>query len=230
LTADPPYWPHLNIALPAIVLVAAVGAKSLGDQIKTAFRPVGNKIYCLILIGAIVLTGFSNWQIYYNYVKNNADPRIRISRYIASLPHEYYVYLASSDWSWNEYAFRFFNQNRSGQDLHPDKLEANPPVIKGPTVFILFKNSDLEPILEKLYPGGITEDHYDFDNLVAFTSYRIIPPGTIFHPVTHTFNPFALPGWWLIFGAIVFGIGWVTFILYKNYRSKSQGVNGSSGV
>jgi 4-amino-4-deoxy-L-arabinose transferase-like glycosyltransferase len=33
LTADPPYWPHLNIALPAIVLVAAVGAKSLGDQV-----------------------------------------------------------------------------------------------------------------------------------------------------------------------------------------------------
>ena len=117
LTADPPYWPHLNIALPAIMLVAAMGAKSLADKITTVFGRVGYKVYVWVLVGILVVTGLNNWQVYYDYVKNNAGNRIRIARYLTSLPSSYHVYLASDAFSWNEHAFRFFSQGMTGQDL-----------------------------------------------------------------------------------------------------------------
>jgi hypothetical protein len=221
LTADPPYWPHLNIALPAIILVAAMGAENLAEKIKMAFGQVGYKVYSLILVGLIIFTGISNWQVYYDYVKNNASNRIRISRYLSSLPSGYTVYLASPDWKWNEYAFRFFNREMSGQDFTPETLATIPPVIQQPTVFILFHHPELEPILKDLYPGGVLENHYDFDNLVSFISYRVVPPGAKLIPLDHTINLLRLPGWWLIFGVIVC---WAGYTAYQHFGSKRIGV------
>jgi hypothetical protein len=216
LTADPPYWPHLNIALPAIILTAAVGAKSLSEKITILFGQVGYKVYSWVLVSVIVITGISNWQIYYDYVKNNASNRIRISRYLASLPPGYNVYLASSDWRWNEDAFRFYNQGMTGQDLTSEMLMTAPPVISQPTVFILFRHPELQPILQKLYPNGIFENHYDYNNLISFTSFSVVPPEYDLKPPPPLINPLSLPGWLLIFGFVMYYVG---FAAYQHYSS-----------
>jgi hypothetical protein len=217
LTADPPYWPHLNIALPAIMLVAAVGAKSLAENISTVFGRVGYKVYIWVLAGILVVTGLNNWQVYYDYVKNNAGNRIRIARYLASLPSSYNVYLTSDAFSWNEHAFRFFSQGMTGQDLHPETLATDPPLIEHPAVFILFRHPELAPVLQALYPDGVLENHYDFDNLVSFISYRVVPSTVDVTPESLEISSLSSPGWQLIFGLIVF---WIGYVAYGHYSAQ----------
>jgi 4-amino-4-deoxy-L-arabinose transferase-like glycosyltransferase len=219
LTSDPPYWPHLNIALPAIALVAAIGAKGLADKTAMIFGQVGYKVYAWVLASIIIITGISNWQIYYDYVKNNANNRIRIVRYLASLPPSYNVYLASPDWNWNEHAFQFFNQGMTGQDLTPEMLADNPPVIQQPTVFILFKHPELVPILQNLYPDGEKENHYDVHNQVSFISYRVVPPEYELKPADPPTNPLGSSGWLLIFGLIIYYVGYVAYSHYSSLKN-----------
>jgi len=216
LTADPPYWPHLNIVLPAVALVAAVGAKSLADKLETVFGRVGYKVYSWVLLSVIIVNGINNLQTYYDFVKNNAGNRTRIARYLESLPPSYNVYMVSQDFSWNEYAFRFFSHGMTGQDLLPETLATDPPVIEHATVFILFRNPDLVAVLEGLYPDGEMENHYSFDNLVSFISYRVVPSSADVPPESPDVSPLSLPGWQLIFGLIIF---WVGYVAYQHYSS-----------
>jgi hypothetical protein len=216
LTSDPPYWPHLNIALPAIALMAAIGGKSLAEKIITVFGWVGYKVYVWVLVAVLAVTGLNNWQVYYDYVKNNAGSRIRIARYLTSLPSSYNVYLTSDTFNWNEYAFRFFSQGMTGQDLTPEMLATDPPLLERPTVFILFQHPEMVSILQGLYPVGVLENHYDFDNLVAFISYRVVPSTMDVTPESLEVSSLSSPGWQLIFGLIVF---WVGYVAYQHYSS-----------
>jgi hypothetical protein len=218
LTADPPYWPHLNIALPAIALVAAIGGKSLADKITVIFGQTGYKVYAWVMVSVIIITGITNWKIYYDYVKNNAGPRIRIVRYLESLPPGYSVYIISPDWSWNEYAFRFFNRGMNGQDLTSEMLVSDPPIVQEPAVFILFKNPNLVTNLREIYPDGEMEIHYNFNNLISFISYRVVPPEYELKPGVPPGNPLSLPGWLLIFGFVMVYVGYVA---YSHYSSET---------
>jgi hypothetical protein len=217
LTSDPPYWPHLNIALPPIVLVAAMGIYNLAAALKKVFGRVGYMVYIWMLISVLVVTGVNNWQVYYDYVKNNAGNRIRIARYLTSLPSSYYVYLASDAFDWNEHAFRFFSRDMKGQHLTLEMLENEPPVIESPTVFILFRHPEMVPILERLYPDGILENHYDFDNLVSFISYRVVPSTADVTPESLEISQLSSNGWQLIFLFIVF---WIGYVAYNHYSAQ----------
>jgi hypothetical protein len=215
LTADPPYWPHLNIALPAIVLLAAVGAESLADKVAVMFGRVGYKVYAWVLVGILLVTGLNNWQIYYDFVKNNAGNRIRIARYLQSLPSNYYVYLISDDFNWNEHAFRFFSQGMQGQDFTVEKMTDAPPVVGDrPIVFIVFRHPELVPVLRTRYPDGVLENHYDFDNRVSFISYRVVPSTADATPESLEVSSLSSPGWQLIFLMVVFSIGYVAYNHY----------------
>jgi hypothetical protein len=214
LTADPPYWPHLNIALPPIMLVAALGIESLADALKKVFGRVGYMVYVWVMIGILIVTGVNNWQVYYDYVKNNAGNRVRIARYLNSLPSSYYVYLASDAFPWGEHAFRFFSREMEGQDLDLATLESEPPVLDRPTVFILFRHPELIPVLQRLYPDGILENHYDFDNLVSFVSYRVVPSTADVTPEFAEISQLSSSGWQLIFLFIVL---WIGYVAYNHY-------------
>jgi hypothetical protein len=214
LTADPPYWPHLNITLQPIVIVAALGIYNLAAALKKAFGRVSYMVYVWALAGVLVVTGINNWQVYYDYVKNNAGNRIRIARYLNTLPSSYHVYLASDYFNWYEHAFRFFSREMDGQDLTLEMLENEPPVLANPTVFILFRHPEMVPILERLYPDGILENHYDFDNLVSFVSYRVVPSTADVTPESLEISQLSSGGWQLIFLFIVL---WIGYVAYNHY-------------
>ncbi|MBL8078288.1 MAG: glycosyltransferase family 39 protein [Anaerolineales bacterium] len=216
LTADPPYWPHLNIALPSIILIAALGSENFAEKLPYVFGKVGSKVYIWMLAGLIVFTGVQNWGIYYDYVRNNAGNRIRIARYVETLPSSYHVFLVSDNLSWNEFAFRFFSQGTTGTDLTPEMFLAEPPNLESPTVFILFRHPELASVLQELYPDGILENHYDVNNLVSFISYRVVPSTLDAPPERGTANPLSSPGWLLIFGLV---ISWMGYIAYGHYSS-----------
>jgi hypothetical protein len=222
LTADPPYWPHLNIALPPIMVMAAVGINFLASSLKKTFGRVGYMVYVWVLIGILIVTGINNWQVYYDYVKNNAGNRIRIARYLNSLPSSYHVYLASDHFTWNEHAFRFFSRGMDGQDLTLEMLESAPPALEGPTVFILFRHPEMEQILQTLYPDGVLEKHYDFDNLVSFISYRVVPSTIDVTPESAEISQLSSDGWQLIFLLVVF---WVGYLAYNHYSMQKTSVS-----
>jgi hypothetical protein len=215
LTADPPSWPHLNIALPPIVMVAAVGIESFAVTLKKAFGRIGYRVTIWVMTGILLVTGINNWQVYYDYVKNNAGNRIRIARYLTALPASYYVYMVSDNFSWNEYAFQFFSQGTQGQDLTIDMLENEAPRLDRPIVFILFYHPEMLPILQNLYPDGEVEKHYDYNNLVSFISYRVIPSTSDVSPDSPEVSRLSSPGWQLLFGLLVFWIGYVAYAYYS---------------
>jgi 4-amino-4-deoxy-L-arabinose transferase-like glycosyltransferase len=215
LTADPPYWPHLNIALPPIVLVAAVGIESFAVTLKNVFGRIGYKVTIWVMIGILLVTGINNWQVYYDYVKNNAGNRTRIARYLSSLPLSYYVYMVSDQFSWGEYAFQFFSQGTRGQDLTIDMLESEAPALDRPTVFILFQHPEMIPVLQRLYPDGEVENHYNYNNLVSFISYRVVPATADVSPDSAEVSQLSSPGWQLLFGLVVFWIGYVAYAYYS---------------
>ncbi len=223
LTADPPYWPHLNIALPAIILLAALGVQGIADKVAVVFGRIGYMVFAWVLVGVIVLTGLNNWQVYYDYVKNNAGNRVRIARYLQSLPSSYYVYLISNDFSWNEHAFRFFSQGTQGQDFTAEQMMNVPPVIVDrPIVFIVFRHPELVPLLESRYPDGVLENHYDFDNRVSFISYRIVPSTADIVPEVLEVSVLSSPGWMWIFGLVVFWIGYVAYLYYSDQEAAAK--------
>jgi hypothetical protein len=219
LTADPPYWPHLNIALPAIFIVAAAGIESLAKILRKTFGRISYMVFIWVMAGILLVTGINNWQVYYDYVKNNAGNRIRIARYLNSLPSSYHVYLISDNFTWNEYAFRFFSREMNGQDLPLETLENAPPLIEQPTVFILFRHSEMAPILQRLYPNGALENHYDFENFVSFISYEVIPSTIDVTPDFLGVSQLSSSGWQLIFLFIVLWIGYVAYGYYSTQEA-----------
>lgn len=214
LTADPPYWPHLNIALPPIMILAALGIENFGNALKKISGWIGFRVYVWVMIGILVVTGINNWQVYYDYVKNNAGNRIRIARYLNTLPPSYYVYLVSDNFDWNEHAFRFFSREMNGESLTNERLESDPPVVETPTVFILFRHPEMLPLLQKLYPEGVSENHYDYDNLVSFISYRVVPSTVDVIPQSQEVSQLSSDGWQLIFLLVVF---WIGYVAYNHY-------------
>lgn len=222
LTADPPYWPHLNIASSAIALVAALGGVSLVTLHAQLFGRWGNRVARSLLVGAIIFTGITNWQAYYDFVKDNAGPRIRIGRYINTLPHAYQVYLFSSEWNWDEYTFRFLNQGRSGRSLTPEELTNNSPILEQPAVFILFKYPELLSELQARYPTGEVHHLYNNEQNLVATAYTVVPPDYIFPVEPPPFEPLSQPGWWLVGGYLTLGPGWAGFRRWRHSQNMSN--------
>lgn len=215
---DPPYWPHLNIALPAIVIMAAVAADKMIELFAPAPGQLGYLAIRLSLVSLIVLTGVFNWQAYYDYVKDNAGSRILAVRYLNALPEGYRVYMMSQGFSWNEFGFRFFNQGIPGQDLTLAQLQSDPPVVNGPAVFLVYEQPEVVQRLEQLYPGGEVQEHRNNEDRVLFISYKVVPAGYTFASVDETFNPVNLPGWWLVGGALVLLLGRAGFLVWRAHK------------
>ncbi len=205
ITYDPPYWPHLNITLPAIVVVAGVGAdKTIEVFTRGGVRGTvaGWSVFSL----AIILTGIFNWMAYYDFANDNAGYKLIVVRYIDSLPKGYQVYMISTEYSWNQHAFRFFNRDVPGQDITMEELQSSPPLITRPTVFFVYDQPDALALLETLYPGGEVTEHRNNENRVLVTSYNVTPEGWKFPPPEEAARRMALPGWWITGGALAFAV------------------------
>jgi uncharacterized membrane protein len=229
LTYDPPYWPHLNIVSPAVAIVAALGAYALIALCAPWFGRFGTRLTYGVLAGAILFTGVTNWQMYYSFVKDNASPRIRIARYLSSLPDGYFVYMVNAESTWNEYAFQFFNKEIPGRDLAPAALAATPPAVDRPIVFILYGNDGVIPVLKNIYPAGALEEHDNNEKTIIFYSYTVAPSGYIFPPEQPPVNPLTLPGWWLVGGGMLLGGGWWGYQRWRRKYAQAEGTDEPGG-
>lgn len=177
LTYDPPFWPHLIITLPAVSSLAALGIHHVAVYMENRCRPQWRSLVNWGITGTLIFNGISNWQTYYQYVGNNAGPRVRISRYINSLPQNFHIYLVDSQHPWDEYTFQFFNRQYSGESLIPSDITNGRLNINSPAVFILYKNAGLLPVLQSQYPSGVVKTHENNQKNLVFITYEVTSNG-----------------------------------------------------
>lgn len=213
LTSDPPYWPHLNIALPAIMLLAALAAERLGEALfRVEHSRSGALVYGVALAAVLTWSAAHNWKIYNGFAKRYAGPRVRTARYLQSLPAGCRVFIVDPVIDWNVYSFRFLNRHVRGTSLPPARLfEAAPELDGAPTVFIVYRQPELLAFVRQHYYGGgdgagntllKERAHRDHDGNVAFTSFEVNVPSrprlTNWSWRDELTRLVRAPGWWLI--------------------------------
>ncbi len=179
LTNDPPFWPHLIVVLPAVAVLGALAAERAWNGLARPMGRVGQWGIGALLVVALVYTGMHNWQAYYEQMRDNAGERVRIIRYVNSLPEGYQVRLVTTSIGWRDREFEFLARGVAGQDLAPDQLRSDPqPCRDAPIVFILTHNYvDLDPLLQARCPGGQSQQHIEPNGWLSFVSYRLGPEG-----------------------------------------------------
>jgi len=176
LTYDPPFWPHLNIVLPAVMLLAGIGADMLVNAWPTQRATWLRTGMAGVLMIGILATMFFNWQTYYHYSEDNAGPRQRMARYISSLPAGYRVYMISDEYSPDMFAFRFYNRDVPFEQLAPDQVLRTLPPLEQPLLFIVHNHNDLLSLLQDEYPGSELIEHDNNEGIVQFTTVRVDYP------------------------------------------------------
>jgi 4-amino-4-deoxy-L-arabinose transferase-like glycosyltransferase len=178
-TNNPPYWPHLVITLPAVAVLAALAAVRAWEALARPWGQPGQWIVGAVLIMAVIYVGVGNWRAYYEYVRDNATMRVRMIRFMNSLPADYAVRLVSDQVLWQDREFQFLARNRSGADVTADDVRAESGARQDrPIVFaVTLEHLDVVPHLQRLYPGGQVWQHEEPGGQVSFVSYTFAPPG-----------------------------------------------------
>jgi 4-amino-4-deoxy-L-arabinose transferase-like glycosyltransferase len=228
LTVDPPFWPHLNIALPAITLIAAVGAERLARRVILEGGRRMVVIIPLVLVVGICFTGINNWEVYYQFQRDYGNSRSRAMRQIQAITSsiDYRVFIVSRDIRWDHEIHRFFLKEVDGHDLSETALYQKLPVIDKPTAFVVHEDTDYKrcvSYLTEAFPGAIRRAFKA--NGLGFTIIRVFPPGYVEPP--DDFSPAPLmwnsAGWRYVFAVllVVICVGWMT--LHRELQERKRG-------
>ncbi len=188
VTNDAPYWTHIVVCLPAVMVLAAIGAERAWTGTIAAIpkdrQPLANVAVGILVTFALVATGVQNWQVYTKWVGDNAIPRGRIARYLSQLPTNFRAVIVSDPVSWEDRDLQFFGQSLQGASVTSDAIVAGEPAATdNPTVFVLTPNhNDLLPALQAEYPNGEVREHNDQNKELAFTTLTVQPANDALPP------------------------------------------------
>lgn len=184
ITNDPPFWPHIVILLPAVMLLAAVGLERFWLAIEKAGRkriPRLNLILGILVATSLTVSGINNWQQYLQFDQSNSGDRfMQVGRFAADLPRNYTFYTISPGFNRQRREIEFNSQGLAGENIPSEQLfSGNLPAISGPTIFVFAPEQiEIEAILENFYPGGMIEQHANRSGQLMFSSYTVIANAT----------------------------------------------------
>ncbi len=184
LTIDPPFWPHLNIAVPALSLIAAIGIERLFRRVAIECSGIVEKLAPAGLAAVVLFSGIHNWEVYYRFARDHAAGRVIAMRQIRSFSKEHRVYLISPEFKWEQETFQFFTPQIDGRNLSEQELLKNIPPIDKPTVFMVFEGTNPE-VLKKLnaaFPHARREAFWDGWGWPVLTQVEVYPPNYVFAP------------------------------------------------
>lgn len=227
LTIDPPFWPHLNIAVPALALVAAVGIERLVRRVVETCGGAVEKLAPAALAAAVLFSGIHDWEVYYRFARDHATSRVIAMRQIRSFSEEHRIYLISPDLQWEQETFQFFTPHIDGRDLAEEDLLKNIPPIEKPTVFMVFEGTKPET-LEKLkaaFPYARREAFWDGWGWLVLTQVEVYPPDYIFAPQRHNpQKPYLIDfaGWRLVALLLVLAIALGSLLIGRQVRQERE--------
>jgi len=204
LTIDPPFWPHLNIALPGMALVAAIGLERIASRAIQAWGTRARLIVPVGLAAAVSFSGLHDWEVYYRFARDHGSQRIHAMRQIRALPPDHRVYLVSDDTKWEQETFQFFTPLRDGRNLAAKDLLAEIPPIEKPTVFFIFDGVDpgcLDAV-SRAFPYARKQAFWDGWGWPIFTRVDVYPPGYVAGPLIRRAPAgflWSMPGWRILF-------------------------------
>jgi hypothetical protein len=221
LTIDPPYWPHLNIAVPALCLIAAIGIERLARRVHEALPPRASSAVPSLVVFCLLATAVHEWEVYEEFARRHAGGRIHAVREIQQLPAGSRVYLVSNAVRADQESFRFLTPQVSVRNLSPEDLRQKSPRLDAPLAFFVFDDAPAEVrgLLEQAYPGCRVEGFLDGWNLPVFTAFYAHPPGLEVHPQTWAATSRRLsemPGGWI---AILTGFALIVLFVQRFRRS-----------
>jgi len=199
LTADPPYWPHLNIALPAVSLLAALGAVQAVSGLLPD-GPSSRRLGVAALVAGLVPLGIQNWEVYVGFASSGEGPRARGARYVDALPSGSRVYLVSHEFRWSEHPFRFFGADQNGRDATRQDVLSGRLDLTPPAAVLLYDERDLLPVLEGRFPGGVGRPLGEVGQPPALVVFERLPRRIA--PPAPPRDPLSLPGWWAVAAGI----------------------------
>jgi 4-amino-4-deoxy-L-arabinose transferase-like glycosyltransferase len=175
-TSDPPYWPHLNIVLPAVAILAGLGGARLAGAL--AGEHAGGRASAAVLVGAMILaSGIHGWRVYNEFASDNAGPAMRASRYLRRLPQNTNVFLVSGPDDWGDDVFQFFNRRMAGRDATAEELLRRDVRIEPPAVILIRDDQSALPRIEARYPGGYVRELRQPDlPQPVFVAYELLGP------------------------------------------------------
>lgn len=223
ITSDPPYWPHLNIVLPAVMLLAGLGARLVVEALARAAPLTRPAVWGLIAL-MVAVSGVKNWFVYVDFAGSDAGPRVAASRFLRRLPPETRVFVASDVTSWEEYAFRFWNRDKEGRNLRGEEREKLDLPVDRPFIVLLFENEELLPRLQEKYPGGVTRMRRDNAGKLLNVFFVNFPGGG-FHPVKAADPPDRTRGWVAVAASV--GI-WLAGVVWMRRRAVVEAPPGSA--
>ena len=216
LTIDPPFWPHLNIAAPALALIAAVGAERFARRvILEGGRRIAMLVPMVMTVG-ICFTGINNWEVYHRFARDYATGRSHAMRQIQDITRavDYRVFIVSPEFNWGHEVYQFFTSEVDGHNLSEEELYRKLPVIDKPTAFVVHEDTDYEKcvaFLSNAYPWAVRRA---YSSPWRFTIIRVFPPGHVEPPEKLTPPLFLWESWgWRCVFAVLLGVlwlGWVT--------------------
>ena len=227
LTIDPPFWPHLNIAVPALALVAAVGVERLVRRVVETCGGAVEKLAPAALAAAVLFSGIHDWEVYYRFARDHATSRVIAMRQIRSFSEEHRIYLISPDLQWEQETFQFFTPHIDGRDLAEEDLLKNIPPIEKPTVFMVFEGTKPET-LEKLkaaFPYARREAFWDGWGWLVLTQVEVYPPDYVFAPQRHNpQKPYLIDfaGWRLVALLLVLAIALGSLLIGRQVRQERE--------
>lgn len=220
LTIDPPFWPHLNIAIPAMSLVAAIGAERLTRQCVSNLKPSLSAAGIILLISALLFSGIQNYIVYCAFAEKHITGRTLAMRRIQDLPLDYRIYLISNQIKWEHASFQFFTHPRDGSDISTDAFLSSPPAITRPTAFFVFHDAPQACLdfFTKNYPYAVRQHNTDGWGGNAFTLIHVFPDGytqTAVDPSTA--SRWLLAGWYSIYVLVFFFIISAVLLYRRDY-------------
>lgn len=228
LTIDPPFWPHLNVALPAMSLLGAIGAERFARLFVSEGRPLTAFAVPGAVATALLLSGVQNFIVYFDFANRHVSARVLAMREIQDLESYYRVVLVSSNTRWDHAAFQFFCPDTEGSDISPAEFLARPLELAKPTAFFLFRDAppECKKLLQQRFPYALHEDVKDGWGTYTFTLIRVLPEGYV-APVRRTSLPEAsrlFAGWpyLTLLGVFLIGPG---VLLYRREETSEADVS-----
>ncbi|HUM01356.1 MAG TPA: glycosyltransferase family 39 protein [Thermoanaerobaculia bacterium] len=178
LTLDPPDWVHLVVALPAVVILSAIGMRRF---LALWGESLGHRAAILataLLVAALLGTAADNWLRYRRFVEDNSGPQCAAVRWVDRLPAGTRILVVPDPLSWKDRTFRFYARGADGRDVTAEELRALTSVDR-PTAIILTPRhaEELFPLLLRRFPDAEALTHFSH-GWRHFHSIRIVPAGS----------------------------------------------------
>jgi hypothetical protein len=182
LTVDAPFWPRLVGILPAAALLIALALDQI-LELGRKFLGAQSGVFITALIAIfLMISGYLNWNQYYQYVKESASPSTMTGRFIGSLPPDVTACSITNGPPLNVRETYFLAWPHTLVDIKPDAPDSELDTCSGSSIVWVISPENISRLdaIRARWPNGTVLEHYfpQFSYTLTFYLINVIPPAS----------------------------------------------------